>query len=124
MTVNDVSLRPAKHQIIIQDDCVVTYGHVTSDKVQNRVKRTQAFVLRAESQSTVVWPGSYIEVEVPKELQSDTVLAIEPRFDNDKPKKAWVRPQIAESVGGKLRIVNDTSDPQAVGKHEHFCQAR
>ena len=66
----------------------------------------------------------HIEVEVPKELLSDTVLAIEPRFDNDKPKKAWVRPQIAESVGGKLRIVNDTSDPQAVGKHEHFCQAR
>ena len=124
MTVNDVSLRPAKHQIIIQDDCIVTYGHVTSDKVQNRVRRTQAFVLRAESQATVVWPGSYIEVEVPKELQSDTVLAIEPRFDNDKHKKAWVRPQIAESVGGKLRIVNDTSDPQAVGKHEHFCQAR
>ena len=86
MPVNDVSLRPAKHQINIQDDCVVTYGHVTSDKVQNRVRRTQAFVLRA--QSTVVWPGSYIEVEVPKELQSDTVLAIEPRFDNDKPKKA------------------------------------
>ena len=25
-----------------------------------------------------------IEVEVPKELQSDTLLAIEPRFDNDK----------------------------------------
>ena len=23
-----------------------------------------------------------------------------------------------------MRIVNDTSDPQAVGKHEHFCQAR
>ena len=59
MTINDVSLRPAKHQIIIQDDCVVTYGHVTSDKVQNPVRRTQAFVLRAESQSTVVWPGSY-----------------------------------------------------------------
>ena len=62
MTVNDVSLRPAKHQIIIQDDCVVTYGHVTSDKVQNHVRRTQAFVLRAESQSTVMWPGSYVEV--------------------------------------------------------------
>ena len=124
MTVNDVSICPAKHQIIIQDDCLVTYGHVTSDKVQNRVRRTHAFVLRAESQSTIVWPGSYIEVEVPKELQSDTVLTIESRFDKDKPKKAWVRPQITESVGGKLRIVNDTSDPQAVGKHEHFCQAR
>ena len=38
MTVDDdVSLPPAKHQIIIQDYCVVTYGHVTSDKVQNRV---------------------------------------------------------------------------------------
>ena len=23
-----------------------------------------------------------------------------------------------------MRIVNDTSDPQAVGTHEHFCQAR
>ena len=33
--------------------------------LRNRVRRTHAFVLRAESQSTVVWPGSYIEVEVP-----------------------------------------------------------
>ena len=90
--INDILLHPAKHQIIIQDDCVVTYGHVTSDTVQNSIRRTQAFVLSAESQSTGLWPGSYIEVKVPKELQSDTLLAIGPRFDYGKPKKGLSPP--------------------------------
>ena len=32
--------------------------------------------------------------------------------------------QIIEAVDGKLRIFNDTSEPQTIHKHEHFCQVR
>ncbi len=37
--------------------------------------------LRSPSTSTTVWPGSFLELEVPTNFPSDTQLAIEPRTD-------------------------------------------
>ena len=47
----------------------------------NRVGITQEFVLRATIPSTVIWPGSYIEVETPLEIDPDHIVAIKPRYD-------------------------------------------
>ena len=51
MTHNDISIR---HQITIGGSDVVYYGPATPDNPQNRVRRTQAFVLRSGSSPTVV----------------------------------------------------------------------
>ena len=37
---------------------------------------------------------------------------------------SWPKPSILGAVEGKIRFVNNTSDPQALRKHEHFCQVR
>ena len=79
MTLNDISIRPAKHQIIIGGWDVVQYDTSTPDPSHIRVRRTQAFVLRSGSTSTVVWPGSYIEVSLPPEIGPDSSLTIELR---------------------------------------------
>ena len=123
MDYNDIAVRPAKHQIIIQGSNTIQYGFKPSRKAENRVRRT-AFVLRGHSTSTVIWPGNYIEVDTPIDLDPDCILAIEPRTDNCKSTDSWLSPHISESVGGHIRIVNNTPEPQQVGKNDHFCQVR
>ena len=121
---NDVSVRPAKQQIIIGGADIIYYGPMRQESPDNRVRRTQAFVLRATIPSTVVWPGSYIQVETPLEMNPNEIVAIEPRYDQGKALYNWPSSQIIKAVCGKLRILNDTSEPQTIHKHEHFCQVR
>lgn len=123
MTVNDISVRPAKHQIIMGGSYSVTYGPTAPDVPEHRVRRTQAYVLRADRVSTVVWPGSFIEVDTPPELK-DTTLAVEPRSENGKSSESWIHPHVTESIGSKVRIVNASNEPQQVKRFEHVCQVR
>ena len=58
MAVNDISVRPAKQQILIGDTYVVHYG-ISDSYNQNRVRRAHAYVLKPEA-SSVIWPGGYI----------------------------------------------------------------
>ena len=118
MTHNDISIRPAKHQITIGGSDVVYYGPATPDNPQNRVRRTQAFVLKSGSSPTVVWPGSFIELSLPSDIAPDSCLTVEPRS------KVWPPPQITEAVSDKIRIFNDSDEPQLVKKHDHLCQVR
>ena len=124
MTANDISVRPAKQQIIFADNTVTYYGSSQSESSSsNKVRRTQAYLIRSEIPSTVVWPGDYLEVKVPDSVDPESTVAIECRTDQDKT-RSWPRPGLVEAVNGALRIVNDTSEPQHVRKHEHFCQIR
>lgn len=50
----------------------VHYETSISDPSHYRVRRTQAYVLRSGSSSTVVWPGSYIEVSLSPEIAPDS----------------------------------------------------
>ena len=67
----------------------------------DRVRRTQAFVLRATIPSTVASPGSYIEVETPLEMDPYEIVAIEPRSDQEKALCNWPSSQIIETRGQK-----------------------
>ena len=80
MTHNDISVRPAKQQINIKGCDPIKYGPSTSDQMENRIRRAQAFVLKAKS--CTVWPGSFVEFDIPVDFNSDSVVAIEPRTDN------------------------------------------
>ena len=82
MLTNDISVRPAKQQILIGDTNVVHYGTSPSDS-PNRVHRTQADILKPEVTS-VAWPGSYLELALPSDLQPECTLAIESRTDSVK----------------------------------------
>ncbi|MCG7866391.1 MAG: hypothetical protein JAY74_08440, partial [Candidatus Thiodiazotropha taylori] len=125
MTVNDISLRPSRQQILIGDSQVFYYGQSLSNSSVNRIRRTQAIVLRSPTTS-VIWPGEFYEFNIPQELapEGDCTLSIESRPDSTKNPKIWPQPQLIECIGGKVRIVNTMTEPQIVHKHEHFCQVR
>lgn len=126
MTVNDITLRPAKNQIIIGDSHVIYYKTMKDDTPQHRVRRAQGFVLRAPPVTTTVWPGSFLEVDIPTDMHPEDTVAIEPRTDRRGPSicEYWPQPAIMEAVGGKVRIVNATKEPQVLRRNEHFCEVR
>ena len=124
MTSNDISLRPAKHQIVIGNSNIIHYGQTNRNATEHRIRRTQVFVLRSAPSSTVVWPGSFVEVDIPSVLDPESTLAVEPRCDRSTKPTDWPHPNIIEAIGGKIRIVNNTHEPQTLRKNEHFCQIR
>ena len=107
MSTNDISVSPAKQQILIGETNIVHYGISPSDS-PNRVRRTQAYILKPEATS-VIWPGSYLELALPSDLQPECTLAFESRTDNVKFLNNWPPPSIIEVVSGKVRIPNNTS---------------
>ena len=120
LAFNDISLRPAKHMIMINDSDTIYYG--VKNTASNNVRRTKAFLLRATPVSQTIWPGEFIEVDIPDEISTDSYVAIEPRFDNPKSPRDWPYPDIIEAVGRKVRIANTTNEPQILKKNEHFSQ--
>lgn len=118
MVINDIAIRPAKHEIRIGDSDSVYYGTAKSNKSNSHVRRTKAFVLRAQSTSSVVWPGTFVELSLPEDIGPDESVAIEPKYENED--KQWFKPQVIDAVGGYVRIPNNTHEPQRVTKHEHI----
>ena len=83
----------------------------------------RALVLRAPETPTKVWPGQFVEVDVPIYLnvpQSNDTFALEPLTDYT-PHDQWISPMLLTSVNGKVCVQNLTQFPQRLGKHEHFC---
>ncbi|CAG2238456.1 unnamed protein product [Mytilus edulis] len=80
MSSNDIAIFPSKHKIVIRDKVTVMYGSPNEElnSSNTRVRRTQAFLIRAPSASSVVWPGCYGEYDIPSEIESDCILAVEP----------------------------------------------
>ena len=80
MEVNDITIRPAKHQIILRDNTTYVYGSLANPSKHHTVRRTH--VLRAPSGITTVWPGEFIEVDLQHRIPPiDSVFALEPRPD-------------------------------------------
>jgi hypothetical protein len=79
METNDVAVRPAKRQVILNNGSAYTYGSVQSQASTAAVRR--ALVLRAPPTSTTVWPGEFVEIELPGDVPADTEYALEPRID-------------------------------------------
>ncbi|CAB4012996.1 Hypothetical predicted protein [Paramuricea clavata] len=127
MTCNDIAVRPAKHEIIIAGSDIVPYGSPNSSFKYHVVR--YCHVLRAPPTNTTIWPGGFLEVDIPIDFPPDTQLAVEPRVDSTscqsiKSSHAWPQPGILESVGRKLRLVNCSTEPIFIKKNDHICQAR
>ena len=118
MSTNDNSVRPAKQQILIGDTNIVHYGTSPSDS-PNRVRRTQAYILKPEA-TAVIWPGSYLELALPSDLQPECTLTIESRTDN---LNNWPQPSIIEAVSGKVRIPNNTDEPCLYARTNIFAKS-
>jgi hypothetical protein len=122
MECNDISVRPAKHQVLLGDGTCYLYGLNDDKPTQHTVRRTH--VLRAPQNTPTIWPGEYLEVKLPEDMcHMDEEFAVEPR--SEKPESGdnlWPRPDIFTSVAGRIRIPNLSDRPQTLKRHEHFCQ--
>ncbi|CAC5365611.1 unnamed protein product [Mytilus coruscus] len=130
MEKNDISIRPAKRQVILGNNTVYTYGSVQNTSEHHTVQR--AHVLRAPSQYTTIWPGDFIEMQLPPDIWlTDDSFAIEPRLESHissihagKDSNVWHPPNLITSVAGRIRIPNLTQEPHSLRRNEHFCQIR
>ena len=85
----------------------------------------QALILRSPV-TTTLWPGDFIELDVPSDIALDNPVALEPRIttyiNNQLPTSyIWPSPNILTNIGGKVRIPNDTTYPIKLRKHDQFC---
>ncbi|KAL9978907.1 hypothetical protein ACROYT_G016491 [Oculina patagonica] len=127
METNDIAVRPAKRQVILGDGSIHHYGSHQPAVVSSAARR--AIVLRSPSSSTTIWPGEFIEVDLPSDAPRDSVYALEPRTDAPSARKLtasqlWPSPAIISSVAGKIRIPNLSPEPHFLKRNEHFCQVR
>ena len=99
---NDISIRPAKRQIVIGSD-ICTYGSESNSTSGHSIRR--AHVLRV-STSTTVWPGDFVEVELPKETEvCDATFAIEPHYsDKDQHRLASLWPHARNVLYGPMNL--------------------
>ena len=113
MEVNDVTIRPAKRIIALSDGTTYTYG--TTDESLNRHAVRRTHVLRAPPTSTKVWPGEFVEVNLPTDLFTTySTFALEPRLDTTGNKftrdsDLWPQPSLVTCVDGVVRIPNLTN---------------
>ena len=124
MSVNDIAIRPAKCQVILGNGSIFTYGSAPASKA-NTVRR--ATVLRAPPSPTTIWPGEYLEIDLPSGFPADSYYIVEPRLDAPSIRKCttteiWPPHSVMASVAGKLRFPNLTTNPHTLKRHEHFCQ--
>lgn len=126
METNDIAVRPAKREVILGDGSSYPYGS-SQDQRENPTAR-YAFLLRSPSQAQTIWPGEFVEVELPADAPPDCEYAIEPRTDAPSfkrlaPSQIWPQPGIVSSVARRIRIPNLTSEPLTLKRNEHLCQA-
>lgn len=125
METNDVAVRPAKRHVILGDGTTYLYGSPKNPSNDQAARR--AVVLRAPATSTTVWPGEYLEVQLPSDIPSDSLHALEPRNDAStvrltQTSQLWPSPDIVSSIAGKIRIPNLSSEPILLKRNQHFGQ--
>jgi dUTPase len=123
MRDNDVHIRPAKSEVSIGEGVTYSYdGRASQGDL--KVRRTQTSLIRATKTMTV-WPGEFIQVDVPMEHRDSAEFVVEPRLDSgiiDSSLSHWPSPAIIESVGEKLRLANPKQSPIVIKKGQHIAQ--
>lgn len=122
MEQNDVGLRPRMRQIILGDGTTYTYGSNNDSLSRHAVRR--AHIVRAPQKTTTLWPGDFIEVEIPREYaSSDATFALEPRTETSCPtEQSWPVHDEVTSIAGRIRIPNLTKELKILKRNEQFCQ--
>ena len=124
MERNDVAIRPAKRQIMLDDGTVYSYGSVGKSKGAGHAVR-RAHVLRAPSQTMTLWPGDFLELALPPQFADDESLALEPRTDSPPTPfltEFFPVPQVVPSIAGRIRIPNLSETPCIIRRNSHLCQ--
>ena len=78
MESNDIAVCPAKRQVILGDGTIHNYGSQQPVTINSTACR--AIMLRSPltSRSTTIWPGEFLEVELPGDAPPDSALELMP----------------------------------------------
>ncbi|KAK3741258.1 hypothetical protein QZH41_019955 [Actinostola sp. cb2023] len=125
MECNDIAIRPAKREITLKDGTTVLYGSSNNTPIDKPVCR--ALVLRAPGTPTTIWPGEYLELQLPDDAAPDAEYTLGPRLDSPCARattayEPWSQPNIISSTAGKTRLPNLSGHPQTLKRNEHFSQ--
>ena len=117
---NDISIRPAKRQVTIGDGTIYVYGSEAPAVTSTAARR--AIVLPAPPTSTTIWPGVFVEVNLPDDAPPNCDYALEPRSDAPSVRtltasQLWPPSSIFSSVAGKIRIPNLSSEPHSLKRN-------
>ena len=79
------------------------------------------------SSPTTIWPGEFLEINLPPDLPADSDYIVELRLDSPSIRKCstsemWPLPSVLASVAGRISIPNLSAQPHTLKRHEHFCQ--
>lgn len=119
LSYNDVGVLPAKSEITIQEEQIVQYQSYSKLCPYPKITGAQSYVLRAPPRSTVVWPGDFLKVEVAGSLKDE--VTVDPRLEA-KDAHDWPAPDMLEVTGGRIRLINTSSEPHLLHREEHLCQ--
>ena len=78
METNDISIRAAKRQVTIGDGTTYVYGSQAPAVTSTAARR--AVILRAPPTSTTIWPGDFVEVNLPDDAPADMRLCSRATF--------------------------------------------
>ena len=120
---NDVFVRPTKGTVYIGDCCDYRYFTRPSQGLATRCTAT-ASILRVPRQ-TCLLPGESISFELPKDLHSEEIVALEPRpISSPLGMPKWLNCGLLPPKHGCVEIRNPSSDPILIGKHAQIGQIR
>ena len=123
MEANEVAVRPTKREVLLGKGSTYTYGSQAPPSPLTTARR--AFVLHAPTPSKTVWPGEFLEVQLPDDAPPDSEYVLKPPTDapslrNLKPSQLWPQPSVVRAI----RIPNLSTEPRTLKRHEHFCQVK
>ena len=102
---NDICLHPFKSSITFGNGTV--YKYQEPDDVASKpysIRKVSSHVVRAPSTNTTLYPGDFLNVDVPCDLRDQKELAFEPRSTSSAIPSMWPEPAIVTPVCGKIRI--------------------
>ena len=125
MRENDIAIRPAKAEIIIDGKDIITYNPRCGG--QNKTRRVHSYTVQSRSYE-VLLPGQSYTYQLPAPFRDEDTVAIDPRLDSSHNRlniSVWPEPKVVKvSEDGSITLDNATKDPVIIKKHEHICNVQ
>ena len=123
---NDVGIRPATDEIILQGREFIKYDPIHKSTANSR--RLTSYIVKADSRK-VILPGESANFSLPEPGLNGSYV-IEPRWDAQCNKSAskdellWPKPQIVEVTESQIKLVNPLPEPVIIKKLDHVFQVQ
>ena len=127
MKANDIGVRPATDEIIIDGTEFIKYDPIRRSKKFENANRVTQFSVQSPSRQ-VILPGESGVFSVQGFSSNTEKAVIEPRWDShcnkiaSKISQLWPTPQIIDINKGTVHITNESSEPVIVKRLEHIGQ--